>query len=219
MIRLILCFLLFLSFLYMNIWANELPIIELQEGTNTIALTIDNQWNNDISGLTVKIKRNKIPKWISFKNVTQTINVPCGTQGGGKLYLKLIVTDAPPDADAEIPYLLSDDKGNLWSFTAIMHVNSGKPLEYALYENYPNPFNPSTTIKYSLKTAGHTKLTIYNMLGQKIQTLVNEPKTAGIHTVKWDGRNSLGEQTSSGVYFYRIEAGDFVKTKRMILIE
>ena len=118
---------------------------------------------------------------------------------------------------------LKDKNGNEWSFAVKLYAGSiseqAVPLETALYENYPNPFNPYTTIRYSLKENLHTKLVIYNMLGQSIRTLVNGPMTPGVHTAQWDGCNEHGQHVSSGLYFYKLTAGSHVDTKRMMLIE
>ena len=93
------------------------------------------------------------------------------------------------------------------------------PTKYALHQNFPNPFNPSTTIKYDLKAKTDIKLTIYNVLGQKVRTLVNTNQTAGFQKVVWNGLNEIGEQVSTGVYIYRIEAGDFVKARKMVFMK
>jgi hypothetical protein len=93
------------------------------------------------------------------------------------------------------------------------------PDEYALGQNYPNPFNPTTTLAYSLKQAGHVTLSIFNVLGQNVRTLVNEHQDAGKYTIIWDGCNDTGDQTTSGVYFYRIKSGDFSDIKKMILMK
>jgi hypothetical protein len=91
---------------------------------------------------------------------------------------------------------------------------NNNPAKYSLSQNYPNPFNPSTTITYALPKAGNVKLTIYDVLGREVKTLVNEYKTAGTYNVTFDG-SSL----SSGLYFYRINAGGFTETKKMLLIK
>ena len=87
------------------------------------------------------------------------------------------------------------------------------PLAYLLYQNYPNPFNPSTTIRYALPSKSNVTLTVYNTLGQQVALLQNGEQDAGYHEIKFEARN-LG----SGVYFYRIQAGDFVETKRLLLV-
>lgn len=94
------------------------------------------------------------------------------------------------------------------------------PKEYRLFQNYPNPFNPTTDIRYQIpddRSPAHTTLKIFNLLGQEVRTLVDEVKDAGYYSVTWDGRDNLGNDVPSGVYFYRLTAGDFMKTRKMIL--
>ncbi len=93
------------------------------------------------------------------------------------------------------------------------------PTEFALEQNYPNPFNPTTTIRYALKENAQVTLKIYNVLGQVVKTLVNEKQTAGFKTVQWDGTDDRGVKVASGIYVYRLEANDFVDTKKMILLK
>jgi photosystem II stability/assembly factor-like uncharacterized protein len=93
------------------------------------------------------------------------------------------------------------------------------PDEFVLYNNYPNPFNPSTTIRYALPKQTNVMLKIYNILGQEIRTLVNERQSAGVHSVVWDSRNNLNQAVSSGIYIYRLQAGARVLSKKMILLE
>ena len=91
------------------------------------------------------------------------------------------------------------------------------PEEMELRGNYPNPFNPSTTIEYGVPADGIVSLKIYNTLGQEVATLIDGFQAAGYHSVSWNGRNSSGATVSSGVYLYRLVAGDVVKTARMLL--
>jgi hypothetical protein len=94
----------------------------------------------------------------------------------------------------------------------------GRPSAYTLSQNYPNPYNPVTQIAYQLPQAGHVSIKIYNIKGQLVRTLVDEHKAGGSYAVTWDGRNDDETAVSSGIYFYRIHAGKFTDTKKMVLI-
>ena len=89
---------------------------------------------------------------------------------------------------------------------------------YDLAVNFPNPFNPQTTIAYQLPEAASVQLTIYNAAGQVVRTLMDERKEAGFYRALWDGADEAGRQAASGVYFYKLEAGDFMKVRRMVLV-
>jgi len=91
---------------------------------------------------------------------------------------------------------------------------SNLPKVFSLSQNHPNPFNPTTQLKYDLPKDCLVKLEVYNILGQKVATLVDREQKAGYKTVKWDA-NSL----SSGIYFYRLQAEDFVQTRKMVLLK
>ena len=93
------------------------------------------------------------------------------------------------------------------------------PDHYGLNRNMPNPFNPSTAIGYQLPEAGLVRLAIYNLLGQEVRVLVDERKEAGSFTATWDGNDELGRRVATGVYLYRIQAGDFSASKRMLLLK
>ena len=93
------------------------------------------------------------------------------------------------------------------------------PTQFGLNQNYPNPFNPSTTIKYQIPEATHVTLTIYDLKGQVVKTLVNTNQEARNYSIVWDGRNNFGQQLASGVYFYRIDAGKFNATKKLMLMK
>ncbi|MCH7962944.1 MAG: MBL fold metallo-hydrolase [Bacteroidetes bacterium] len=93
------------------------------------------------------------------------------------------------------------------------------PENFSLAQNYPNPFNPGTTIEYSLAHASSVVLKIYDVLGNKIRTLVNASQIAGRKTVAWNGRDDKGERVKSGIYFYELAAENTVQVKKMILIK
>jgi len=88
------------------------------------------------------------------------------------------------------------------------------PMQFDLSQNYPNPFNPSTSIQFSLPEAAHVRLDVFNSLGQLVYTLVNEQRSTGVHTVRF---NAAG--LSSGVYLYKITTADFSQTKKMLLVK
>ncbi|MFQ5708440.1 MAG: FlgD immunoglobulin-like domain containing protein [bacterium] len=105
--------------------------------------------------------------------------------------------------------------------TAVADETPGLPTQYALQQNHPNPFNPTTLIKYSIPVSHSNqtvRLQIYNILGQKIRTLIAQKQTAGEYTIAWDGSSDLGVQVSSGVYVYQLRAGNFVQSKKMVLL-
>jgi len=94
------------------------------------------------------------------------------------------------------------------------------PQEFALDQNYPNPFNPTTTIQYRLKENVHVNVSIYNIRGQLIATLVDRIQTAGSYSVRWNALDQFGQRVASGMYLYRIQAGDkFIQTKKLLLMK
>jgi hypothetical protein len=96
---------------------------------------------------------------------------------------------------------------------------AGMPAEYALGQNYPNPFNPTTNIRFSLPTESHVKLEVYDITGALVKTILNEAVRAGNKEVAWDGLNNAGAKVASGMYLYRLEAGNFVSARKMLLLK
>jgi len=123
--------------------------------------------------------------------------------------------DAQKDAEHEAITAALDNGSS--TLTAVAEV--AVPAGFELGQNYPNPFNPSTSISYTTEVADHVTLTVFNMLGQKVKTLVNATETAGSHTVKWNGVDQSGVQVPSGVYYYRIDTNNMSQTKKMLLIK
>ncbi|MCX6827678.1 MAG: T9SS type A sorting domain-containing protein [candidate division Zixibacteria bacterium] len=97
--------------------------------------------------------------------------------------------------------------------------NEMVPEHFSLSQNYPNPFNPNTRIEFGLPVGAHVKLQIFNMMGQKVKTLADEWWQAGLHAVMWNGTNDAGDPVATGIYLYRITAGDFNETRKMSLIK
>ena len=122
----------------------------------------------------------------------------------------------PQDEFARIDKLVyarigGHEYGTLVSVTTTAQTT---PRQFELSQNYPNPFNPSTIIRYALQTTSHVKLSVFNTLGQSVATMVNESQDAGYHDVKFDGTG-----LASGVYIYRLVAGDYVSTKKLVILK
>ncbi len=134
---------------------------------------------------------------------------------------KMWYTGGVEDWQGEIGYATSPD-GIIWEknvnpvLTINNEIRTGMPNKFRLFQNYPNPFNPTTMINYQLPMSSAVELSIYNLLGQKVATLVNERKGAGYHQVEWDASRMAG--MASGIYLYRLKAKGFVDTKKMILM-
>lgn len=149
-----------------------------------------------------------------------------------------VVADGVGPSETGTTYLSSNGSSGSWydmgagysddvairvrtSPTLVLSVDDGDgqtPQTFSLSHNYPNPFNPVTTINYSVPERAHVNVSIYNLLGQKINTVVDELKPAGQYTTRWDGTDSNGKQVATGVYFYRLRAGDFAESKKMVLL-
>jgi len=93
------------------------------------------------------------------------------------------------------------------------------PVNFRLSQNYPNPFNPATSISYTLPRKSNVELTIYNVIGQTVRTLIKNDEVAGNHTVTWDGCDNKGNSLSSGLYLYRLKTDDGTQTKKMSLLK
>ena len=107
-----------------------------------------------------------------------------------------------------------------------MHAGSGLalendfiPLKYILHQNYPNPFNPITTLQYDLPENGLVNVTVYDMLGRQVKTLINQTQEAGYKSVIWNATNDYGKPVSAGIYLYQIQAGEYMQTKKMVLLK
>ena len=104
-------------------------------------------------------------------------------------------------------------------YTSLASKIEGEPLpaDFSLWQNHPNPFNPTTTIRYSLSRPHLVQIEVYNVLGQLVSTLENSEQGVGVYETTWDGTNANGQDVASGVYFYRLKAGEFVQTRKMVL--
>ena len=101
----------------------------------------------------------------------------------------------------------------------ILNRGSVIPITFTLHQNFPNPFNPITTLRYDLPSDALVTLSIYDMLGREVTQLVNTTQEAGFKSVQWDAKDSMGRPVSAGVYLYQIQAGEFIETKKMVLLK
>ena len=106
------------------------------------------------------------------------------------------------------------DFGGSVNYSQVVSTEVSTPTQFELKQNYPNPFNPSTKINYSLDKSGLVKLSIYNLLGELVSTIVNQNQEAGSYSVDFDASNF-----ESGVYLYKLESGDQIQLKKMVLVK
>lgn len=123
-----------------------------------------------------------------------------------------------PDPLGTVPDIGADENGNGEPITSVEDIET-LPTSYSLSQNWPNPFNPITQIEYALPERCHVKLIIYNVRGQKVMTLVDEEQSPGYKAVRWNARNQTGNEVASGIYFYRLEAGSYIKVEKMLLLK
>ncbi len=118
-----------------------------------------------------------------------------------------------------ITYLLESAVIDGQLISIVYDENSTIPQKYFLYQNYPDPFNSETKIQFDLSRTSNIRIDIFNISGHRIRTLVNEERQAGSYSVAWRGRTESGEIAPSGVYIYRMKAGDFEKSRKLLLLK
>ncbi|NOY79201.1 MAG: T9SS type A sorting domain-containing protein [Calditrichaeota bacterium] len=187
------------SFVASSKISNGLPIVALQWVTRSEE---DNIGFNVYRSRTKNGRYKKITTEIIRSNSTGRYDFEDGTVVAGYQYY----------------YKIEDvDLAGHRTLHGPVRANVALPQEFHLSQNYPNPFNPETTIRFTLPKSGHVQLVIFNLLGQKVRTLLNEDRKAGFYNLRWDGRDEFGNAVPSGIYYYSIKAGAFHATKRMIL--
>ena len=182
-------------------------------------ISLNNRYDENRENLF--IKRTENSKGVAEIIVAPLDNKPLSEWEGDIFSVKLSSDKNGFNGNITIAYDLRDKNGTVLSSGVIEHrleISSSLPKEYSLHNNYPNPFNPATTIEFDLPVSGDVKLSIYNLLGEEVATLINGNLEAGKHSVVWEGMNNSKNLVSSGVYFYSIKAGSFNAVKKMILI-
>lgn len=129
------------------------------------------------------------------------------------LYNCSVLTNGNPDLLVFVDYV------RFSPVTSVATRAEQHPEGFALFQNYPNPFNPETTIHYRIPQAAHVRLEIFDLLGRKIATLIDQKQPAGTHAAKWNGKNAFGEKAPSGEYFYRLETAGMVLSRKLTLLQ
>jgi hypothetical protein len=177
--------------------------------SNVIEINLGNHWflrgGRDIAGGQAFFGH------VRLENDTAEVSktYPAGTTNFARRDTFALLADAVilRELDVAQPTITDVEDGNV-------------PLTFSLSQNYPNPFNPTTNINFSLPEQLPVDLRVYDLLGREVVVLLNsEDRNAGRHTVRWDGRNTFGQSVSTGVYFYRIVAGGYVQSKKMVLLK
>lgn len=195
-------------------------VLRLNSGDNEIPIILHNQSLRPIINLDIDVGKDA-PDWVSVRSESIALT-PDNIQDRHitKFNLSLFVKDKAEHPDTVLPLVLTDDLGRVWRIQLHVQVLRGEQSRTALFGNFPNPFNPSTIIRYRLEHSGmkSTTLAIYDTLGQRIRTLVSEPQASGLYEVQWDARDEQGRAAASGVYMYLLQSGNFKQTRSMTLI-
>ncbi len=150
---------------------------------------------------------------------------PCGSLESFTL------TNLDPDTWYYIAIITADEASNWSGLSNVIAIKTQSlsldvetdesilPDDFHLAQNYPNPFNPATKIEFSIPVTAHVTISVFNILGQETARLVDEIKPAGNYSIIWDGVDSYGQNVSSGIYFYRINANDYSESKKMALVQ
>ncbi|RMG92518.1 MAG: T9SS C-terminal target domain-containing protein [Chloroflexi bacterium] len=198
-----------------------------QGSNNGLKVTWAANRENDIAGYEVYRQRNggSIDKISGNSLVTDTFYVDWGvtiSPGSPIIYTYYVKAFDTQGKQSNLSNPLSSNVTHLRGGSSKQPVvsgnNSGIPTDFTLQANYPNPFNPVTHLEFGLPHAEWVTLKVYDLLGREVKTLVSERLDAGNYTVQWDGRDDLGRPAASGIYLYRLQAGERVLTRKMMLV-
>jgi len=211
------------------VFMNERTIAMFANDTDWPGLVAENNWNQDpmfndfprlseavtlLAGAITDIQAGSTHQWEWDGDQTTDpdfykLLIQYPTIENFKSYAGLTGTDGLPI-------------GDLSYWDGLVSIENGRditPAEFALEQNYPNPFNPMTTIDYQVNKTGNVQLTVFNVLGEKVKTLVNEHKNVGSYSISWNGTDENGKNMSSGIYFYTLKKGPNISMKKMVLIK
>lgn len=181
--------------------------IEEPAGSNNFIWKYDSAFLEDVNGSLVDTIFGLDPNKVYSANMFTIDRFGQESPWGLPIYQNITVGEMPWN-ESNPPPAPSGSAGKRVQF----------PTEFSV-ANYPNPFNPITVINYAVPKKSTVAIEIFNILGQKIKTLVEGERTAGYHSVLWDGKNESGKEVGSGIYLYRLKAGQFTQSKKMLLLK
>jgi hypothetical protein len=190
---------------------NEIPF---SSKGNSLALTVENTATVTAKNVFVEIQNP--PSWLKLQSQKIMLKDIPAKQSKDAEFQFSVERSAPVGKEQKMSLLIKTSDGQMWTKEIALTV--GAPKEFHLYDNFPNPFNPSTKIAFELPEASKVKLVIYDALGRELRTLTDEEHPAGYIELVWDGRNDGGTAISSGIYFFRLSAAKWNSVKKMILL-
>ena len=183
--------------------------VPFASSSNTIELSIENGSTGVVSNIHVVV--NNVPSWVHVANADMLLDPVKPHKERNAVFTFSVDKTAPVNKQQRITFIIKTPSGETWTKEIALSV--APPDKFELLQNYPNPFNPQTKIDYILPRGSRVKVIVYNVLGQEVRTLVNEAQDAGYKSVVFDGSN-----LPSGVYLYRVQMGDVVQGKSMLLL-
>ena len=182
---------------------------------NTISLSVQN--NSTTLAKNVSVTFNNVPSWIEFKANTFLVKTIAANSAGDAKFTFSVDKKAPVEKDTTLTATIQTSDGQSW--TKEIKVEVAAPTDYKLYDNFPNPFNPSTKIAFELPKDSHVKLVVYDIVGREVAHITDADYPAGYTELSWNGTNSHGTIVSSGVYFYRISTANWDKVMKMMMVK
>ncbi len=175
---------------------------------NTIELTVENASAQKVEE--VRVVARDIPSWIHVTQTEQMLDQLKPKKEKNVTFAFAVDKTAPVNKEQRLSFVISTPSGEVW--TKEITISVAPPERFELFQNYPNPFNPQTSIEYILPKSERVKLVVYDVLGREVQTLVDGVQDAGYRSVVFDATN-----LPSGVYFYRLQAGNSIDLRKMLV--
>ncbi len=199
-----------------------MPLILLAQGYkipynskgNSLALTVENTAAVTAKNVTVEIQNPS--SWLKLESSRIMLKDILSKQSKDAEFLFSVERSSPIGKEQKIKALIKTSDGQSWTKEIAFTISP--PKEFHLYDNFPNPFNPTTKIAFELPVASKVKLIIYDALGREVRILTDDEYPAGYNELTWDGRNEIGTMVSSGVYFYRISTPKWNSVKKMVML-